>query len=456
MSEETIVNFEAVVKPQDAETPEAAEARSIFGAAAVPAVGNLDRYRADKESSILAARKLANNGVTINDIGEFSISASCPAGKFEALFGTKLTEQKLEGGDLLPEGYRFLAAGPDAPWSMPRVDGLDSLLLNAYTQADPLFFAGERPIPPRWTDKFRLRVPVDVAQIMRASSVHRLGITGKGVRVAMPDSGFYHHPYFQQQGYNFLSVTAPDVLDHTSDASGHGTGEAANLFATAPGINFIGVKMGNPTLAFKTAVALRPQVMTNSWGYHLDLPNTSMPNWLKPLHLAILDAVAQGIVVCFSAGNGHLAFPACMPEVIAVGGVHVDQKLVYEASNYASSFRSTWFPGRKVPDACGLVGMQTKADYIILPVQKGAQLEKNGGWGAFSGTSAASPMVAGVCALLCEADPSLKPDEIKTLLQYTAKDITKGHSRYDPAGPGPDLATGFGLVDAARAIEAIL
>ncbi len=450
MTAETTVNFEVVVNAEDGTS------RSMFAPDAVPAIGNLDQYRANRERSILAARRLANNGVTINDVGDFSISAACPAGKFEQLFSTKLTEQYMPDRERLPENYRFLAAGPDAPWRVPEIDDLSELIENAYTQADPVFFAGERPLPPLWTDKFRLRVPVDVAQIMEASTVHRRGFTAKGVRVAMPDSGFYHHPFFQKQGYNFLSVTAPDELDHTADSSGHGTGEAANLFATAPGANFVGIKMGNPTLAFKTAVALRPQVMTNSWGYPLDHPGTSMPNWLKPLHLVVLDAVARGIVVCFSAGNGHLAFPASMPEVIAVGGVHVDKNLSYEASNYASSFRSTWFPGRKVPDICGLVGMQPSADYIVLPVQKGAALEKQKGWGAFSGTSAASPMVAGVCALLKQADPTLTPDEIKTLLQYTATDVAKGHSQYDSAGPGPDLATGYGLVNAARAIEAIL
>ncbi|KKK58299.1 hypothetical protein LCGC14_3045830, partial [marine sediment metagenome] len=152
----------------------------------------------------------------------------------------------------------------------------------AYIQRPPLFFAGERPIPPYWFDKFRLRVPVDVAQIMRAAEVHRRGVTGKGVTVAMADTGFYRHPYFVEQSYNFLSVAAPDAVDPYSDGHGHGTGECANLFATAPGINFIGVKMGaSTTLGFKTAVDLEPDVMTNSWGYHADFPGTNMPNWLK-------------------------------------------------------------------------------------------------------------------------------------------------------------------------------
>ena len=341
---------------------------------------------------------------------------------------------------------------------MPPTDALDTLIERAYVQRPPIYFADERPVPPFWNDKFRLRVPVDVAQIMNATGLHRRGLIGQGVTVAMPDTGFYHHPYFDAQGYNFLSVTAPDEVDHTSDAHGHGTGECANLFATAPGINFIGVKMGNPTLGFKTAVDMGPQIITNSWGIPaFDLPNTKMPNWVRPLYLAILRAVGSGITVCFAAGNGDRAFPGSMPEVISVGGVVVDQSLNYSATKYTSGFDSTWFPGRRTPDVSGLCGTPPTADYIVLPVESGSKLEKQDGWGAFSGTSAATPMVAGVCALLKQASASLRPHEIKSLLKFTARDIVQGQNAQGRhAAPGPDGATGFGLVDAGRAVEAIL
>lgn len=61
-------------------------------------------------------------------------------------------------------------------------------------------------------------------------------------------------------------------------------------------------------------------------------------------------------MVIFSAGNGHLAFPACIPDVIAVGGVTVQADGILKASSYASSFRSQLYPGRQVPDVCGIVG----------------------------------------------------------------------------------------------------
>lgn len=444
------VRFEVVVKPHG-------ESRSVFDPDAFPTIGNLDEFRAHKGRSIETARKLQKHGITVHDIGEFSISSSCPEGMFESFFSTKISQIRLPKKAHAPTDCVMRAPKKGEDWKIPEVDGLDQLIERAYVQHEPILFAGERPTPPFWKDKFRLRVPVDVAQIMKAASVHKKGITGDGVRVVMPDTGFYHHPFFKEQGYNFLAVTTPDVVDYASDSSGHGTGECANLLATAPGINFIGLKRGNTTLAIKTATELRPDVVTCSWGYSVDGPLAAMPGWLKPLYLAVLDAVSKGITVCFSSGNGHYGFPGSMPEVISVGGVVVDEKLNYSATKYTSGYNSTWFPGRRVPDVSGLCGDLPKADYIVLPVQAGAGAEKAGGWGAFSGTSAASPMVAGVCALLKEADPSLTPNGIKNILKYTARDITTGKNAMGfKAKPGPDLATGYGLVDAERAMEAVL
>lgn len=444
-----MVNFEVALRADGT--------MSAFELDVLPTVDTVSEYRVPRGIAIEAARRLQDQGVAVHDIGAFTISASASEERFEQLFDTPLEPVELPTDVPIPDDYT--ATAPRSRVDVPAVDGLDELVDRVYVQHDPILFAPERALPPfsLSEEKFRLRVPGDVAQLMQATPVHRRGITGRGVRVAMVDSGFYHHPYFSALGYDYLAVAAPDVIEPGNDASGHGTGESANLFATAPGINFVGVKMGNPTLAFRTAVELRPQVITCSWGFHVDLPNTSMPNWLKPLYLEVLDAVARGIVVCFSAGNGHHAFPANVEEVLAVGGTVVDDALSYAATEYTSGFESVWFPGRRVPDITGLCGTPPRADYITLPVQAGANLDKDGGWGAFSGTSAASPMVAGVCALLLEADPTLAPHDVRNVLQYTARDITDGKCfQGHAAGPGPDLATGYGLVDAHRAVGAVL
>jgi subtilisin family serine protease len=138
------------------------------------------------------------------------------------------------------------------------------------------------------------------------------------------------------------------------------------------------------------------------------------------------------------------------------------------ASSYASGFASRIFPGRNVPDVSGLVGLVPSAAYIMLPVESGDQIDRDSsggshpgqdettsrdGWAAFSGTSAACPQVAGVCALIKQACPRLRPSDVRDILRRTARDVTTGRNAMgEQAGPGFDLATGAGLVDAHRAV----
>src|SRR5262249_21534297 len=151
----------------------------------------------------------------------------------------------------------------------------------------------------------------------------------------------------------------------------HGTGESANVFANAPKVTFIGVKLeddANPQggasilEGFQEALLHSPNVISVSMGYDLRdeatfKPLGALPNSLKALEAEIAAAVARGITVVFSAGNGHYSFPGMMPDVIAAGGVHVRQDGSLEASDYASAFPSAIYAGRSVPDFCGLVGM---------------------------------------------------------------------------------------------------
>jgi subtilisin family serine protease len=143
-----------------------------------------------------------------------------------------------------------------------------------------------------------------------------------------------------------------------------------------------------------------------------------------------------------------------------------------QASNYASGYQSPWFP-KVVPTVCGLVGMQPRAQYLMLPVQPGCELDQSeavtesgedgdgttgdDGWGLFSGTSAAAPQLAGAAALVLSAKPHLTPAQVIEALTATALDVVRGHSfpqRFnEPAGPGPDNATGAGLVNASAAVE---
>lgn len=462
------VHFEAVLKSESG--------KSMFSEQTILDSETIKQVTPSAGQGAQTAIALQALGFRVRHIGTYSVSGEGPKGLWEKVFGTKVKHESAPMSTAHPQlgKRRYWSHVKDAPFALPAQ--LEGMVERAYPQPPPIFF--ESPLPPR-VAYHHLRVPDDVATILRSNFVHKRGVTGKGVLVAMPDTGFYRHQFYVWHGYNYNRTLSPDATFVERDEYGHGTAEAANIFASAPDIDFVGVKMGaNATLAFKTASDLHPHVMTNSWGY--DLCNEpKLPNFLKALEAAVVEAVTvRGITVCFSAGNGHTGFPGMMPEVISVGGVFAHDSLAgddfqLEASNYASSFDSVIYPGRHVPDVCGLVGMVPRAIYIMLPVEPGDQIDSglagashpnkdetapDDGWAVISGTSAASPQIAGVCALLKQIQPGLSPALVKAVLKASARDVKSGNSNTTcgvslPAGEGHDGATGAGLVDADAAFQ---
>ena len=156
-----------------------------------------------------------------------------------------------------------------------------------------------------------------------------------------------------------------------------------------------------------------------------------------------------------------------MPQVISAGGVTVLEDGTLEASTYASSFQSQIYPGRNIPDFCGVVGASgatPQNHHIMLPVPPTSQLDgenfpsnrKMTGWGIFSGTSAACPQLAGAIALLKEIRKNVNAEQARTALTKTATDVSAGQSAMgDNATPAPDLATGAGLASVRSACEFI-
>jgi subtilase family protein len=456
--------------------------------------------------------------------GKLSVSLRATRSLYEQTFGTKLeavrTDSKL---DYAFQSFYYPPQG--AAWSVP--SQLVDIIDDAYIQWPHIYMASRRPTSrkaarrsqttsaakgtprtramlasaiagvspnPPGVNYYHLDVPDGVAGLLNVSKVHQAGTTGKGVRVVMVDTGFAHsHPYFVSRGYNTSVDLAPHAINDATDPNSHGTGESANLLAVAPGITFIGIKVDNDNdprngasmlEGFQQALLHNPQVISLSMGFDLRADNgtqqSELPNGMAALEAEIQTAVAKGIIVVFSAGNGHFSFPGMMPDVISAGGVFVDESGAMQASDYASAFQSKIYPGRSVPDFCGLVGTLPRASYIMLPIPPGSELDRemsqpdqsgnpgdgttiNDGWGAFSGTSAAAPQLAGVCALLLEKNPGLTPSDIKSILRRSARSVTVGSANPassddnvgEPAGPGDTGACGAGLVDALAALKQV-
>lgn len=142
----------------------------------------------------------------------------------------------------------------------------------------------------------------------------------------------------------------------------------------------------------------------------------------QTLTRAVAHARARGCLIVAAAGNngGDVLFPARLEGVIAVGATDVDD--------------AVWPNSSRGPE----LDLVAPGVAILSTVPGNRYLE-------VSGTSMATPHVSGVAALILGRVPTLSANELAALLRQTAVDL---------APPGPDSASGWGRVDAGRAISA--
>jgi len=180
-----------------------------------------------------------------------------------------------------------------------------------------------------------------------------------------------------------------------------------------------------------------PQVLTNSWGIFQESWDPSYArNVNHPFTRKVVEAIDQGILVLFAAGNCGDTCPdwRCGPDVgpgrsiwganghprvMTVGAVNKNEQFIGYSSRGPAALDSD------KPDFCSISHFR-------------------GYFSSDSGTSAATPVLAGVVALLKEAKSSLTQDQVKDCLKATAKDI----------GPsGFDTHSGAGIVRAKAAFD---
>ncbi|MEO0734457.1 MAG: S8 family serine peptidase, partial [Bacteroidota bacterium] len=164
----------------------------------------------------------------------------------------------------------------------------------------------------------------------------------------------------------------------------------------------------------------------------------------------------KGCVVVFAAGNegiGYINYYANIPGVIAVGAsTSNDTHANY--SNRGSGLsvvapsdggwpiiaaRASWDQGNP--------GMPLHKRYYVDGIDRGPFYKH------FGGTSSATPLVAGICALMLSANPNLTSAQVKSILERTADKIG---NRWDYDAKGYSVKYGYGRVNADKAVaEAI-
>lgn len=180
-------------------------------------------------------------------------------------------------------------------------------------------------------------------------------------------------------------------------------------------------KNEDPTMA--------PDIVVNAWGADI-----GEDDWFRDV---VNNWRCAGIMPLFAAGNSgpsdfSIHNPANYPESFAVGSVDINNEL--------SSFSSR---------GPGAYGEMIKPE-LVAPGEDVVLASAGGGYGVGDGTSFAAPHVAGVAALLLEANPELSVPDIEAILKKTANPLT------EEAYPDiPNYGYGYGLVNALRAVDSI-
>ena len=261
----------------------------------------------------------------------------------------------------------------------------------------------------------------------------RSGLTGKGVVVAIVDSGLSGTTMDIDKdrilpGKNCVGGTG------VTDALGHGTFIAGIIGATKDNlVGVAGIAPGVTIAPIKSYASSETDFAAQAAGiyaavdkYHCDILNISAgdPEIVPEVQAAIEHALDEGVIVIAAAGNSgnkELLYPASYDGVISVSSV--DKDLVISATSNRNDHVFVAAPGVGVYSLGRLPGTVTMS----------------------SGTSFSAPVVAGVAALLKEAWPQMTPDDFREILKVSCKDLsTKGR----------DIYYGWGLVQAPDAIRA--
>ena len=289
------------------------------------------------------------------------------------------------------------------------------------------------------------------------------GFSGEGVVIGIMDSGADGgHPaisgrYRGRDGddaHSWFAATGENYPT-PSDGHGHGThvtgtivgGAPGDITGVAPDAEWIMAKIFRDSGSTSTSIihagfewmlapggdpAMAPDLVSNSWGSAATYSIEFLPDvqaWL-----------AAGIFPLFAAGNDGpgpetIGSPGSFLESFAVGATDINDLV----AGFSSRGPVIWDGVEYLKPDLSAPGVQI---YSTWP----RNLDPDG-YNTISGTSMATPHVAGVIALLLSAEPDLTVEELRQLLTVTA--------RSEPQmGTLPNVAYGAGIVNAEAAILA--
>jgi serine protease AprX len=320
----------------------------------------------------------------------------------------------------------------------------------------------------------------DIAGVVGALDAYRAGFTGKGVGVALIDTGVT-----QVRGLDTgnvvngpdLSFDSQDPATASVDGFGHGThlasiiagrdavgtpasyADPSRFNGIAPDANLVNVKVGASNgdvdvsqviaaidwvVQHRKDEALNIRVINLSYG-----TDSVQASQVDPLSYAVENAWKNGIVVVAAGGNEgdtttNLADPASDPHVLAVGAMD-SAGTVDPADDTVPSWSTDGTEARHVDvtaPGVSVVGLRSPgsvADTQNPAAHVGDRFLRG------SGTSQAAAVVSGEAALLFQAKSDLTPDQVKQILMGSANGLNNVSA----------LLEGSGTTDLRKALKAV-
>ena len=289
-------------------------------------------------------------------------------------------------------------------------------------------------------ENFRVQVPRAVAlssasapagtpwhlQNIGAPSAWAAGFKGQGIRIGHLDSGVDpNHPDLQGKVVAFQEFNGEGdrVAGQARDTTDHGTHTAGLLVGSKTGVApdakiISALVLPNNEGTFAQVIAGMQYVLdpdnnadTNDGAQVVNM-SLGIPGTWDEFIVPVENMLKAGVVPVFAIGNfgpasGSTGSPGNLPDAIGVGAV--------DQNNQVASFSSRG----PVAWQGKINGVFTKPD-IAAPGSAITSTYPNGAYGSKSGSSQASPIVAGAVAVMLSAKPGSGVDAIKNALYTTA------------------------------------
>lgn len=249
---------------------------------------------------------------------------------------------------------------------------------------------------------------------------------GKGVTIAILDTGIDDHLTLNDVNIKRISLV-DSTENQESEYNGHGTAIASliaggNHEGIAPEANLVSIQVMNSTGTGDSFTLASGIVEAVDQGASIISMSLGSYGYSPTLERAIAYAQENNVILVASAGNdgmGEITYPARFDGVIAVAAIDTESQRA-EFSNFSEAVDIA-APGVGIYAAWG---------------------EEN--WTSFSGTSAATPFVAGGIAATLSLDPRLSPQEATNIVLAYADDAS---------APGIDVNIGNGTLNMDRVLN---